>query len=201
MKIFDGIFYKTVRFFTVGLIKLLWNVTILNNQVIPKTGPALIVGNHSSWIDTLLLTAAISWHRHIWFFTGEFILKVPVMGRLVRHLFIIPVDRKQGLRAVDVAIEKLKAGHMVCIFPEGELTVTGKLQRFRNGVAVIQKATNAPVIPFFITGGYDAWSYKEKIPKFFRKIILNFGEPFYPTMEKDADIANEIKEKVILLEK
>ena len=192
--------YKLLKPFVVIFTRLLWKVSILNNQVIPPKGGALIVGNHSSWIDTLLLTCA-SIKRPIWFFTGEFILKVPFMGTLVRQLCIIPVDNKQGKLAIQQAIEKIKAGHIVCIFPEGELTKTGDLLRFRKGVSVIQKATNVPVIPFFISGGYDAWSYKETTPKFFRKITVNFGIPFYPQAEKENDIASEIKDVVISLKK
>jgi len=142
--------YKLLKPFVVIFTRLLWKVSILNNKVIPKNGGALIVGNHSSWIDTLLLTSSCL-KRPIWFFTGEFILKVPFMGALVRQLCIIPVDNKQGKIAVQQAIEKINSGQIVCIFPEGELTRTGDLLRFRKGVAVIQKATNAPVIPFFIT--------------------------------------------------
>ena len=63
------------------------------------------------------------------------------------------------------------------------------------------RSSKIAVIPFFITGGYDAWSYKEKTPKFFRNITVNFGEPFYPQAEKENDIANEIKEVVISLKK
>ena len=197
MKIFDFCFYKFTRAWVVALVKSLIKLTTVNKESIPSNGGALLVGNHSSWIDTIILSSATK--RPIWFVTGPFILKVPVMGSLVRHLCIIPIDNRQGVKAMDEAISKVKEGNLVCIFPEGELTQTGKLLRFRHGVSIIQKETNAPIIPFFIKGAYDVWSYKEKVPKLFRKIELVFGDKFLPVADKDSEITEEIKNKVVAL--
>ncbi len=197
MKVFDYLFYKFNRAWLISLVSSLVNIKTINNEFIPKTGGALLVGNHSSWIDTIVLSAATK--RPIWFVTGPFILKVPVMGRLVRHLCIIPIDNKQGKKALDVAIQKVNEGNIVCIFPEGELTQSGEMLRFRHGVSVIQKQTNVPVVPFFLKGAYDVWSYKEKIPKLFRTVELIFDKPFIPVAEKEADITEEIKNKVVAL--
>ena len=90
----------------------------------------------------------------------------------------------------------MKAGEAVCIFPEGELTKNGELQRFRNGVSKIQHASNVPVIPFYVDGAYDIWSKKQKKQLFFKPIKLRFGKPFLPTAQSDTDVASEIKSKV-----
>ena len=105
---------------------------------------------------------------------------------------------EQPATAVDT-IKKLKEGEAVCIFPEGVLTDDGEVHRFRKGVVKIQKEADVPIVPFYIKGAYDAWSKKQKFPLVFKKIELFIGEEFYPTKEKDVEIANEIRDKVILL--
>ena len=194
MNLFDFIFYNSLKIFVNIFFRLTYKLKIINSKVIPQKGGVLIVGNHSSWLDTLFLNCAIA--RPVWFVTGEFILKTPILGEIVKHLCIIPISRNNGNKGIEIAIEKIKEGNVVCIFPEGELTKTGELQRFRNGVALIQKQTNTNVIPFYISGAFESWSYKQKKPKLFKNIIIRFGETFTPSGEKDSEIANEIRNKV-----
>ncbi len=194
MNLFDFIFYNTVKVFVNIFFRTAFRLEIKNSSLIPRKGGVLLVGNHSSWFDTLFLNCAI--RRPLWFVTGEFILGVPILSEIVKHLCIIPIRKNSGTEGISATIKKLQEGNVVCIFPEGQLTRDGELQRFRNGVSVIQKETNLPIIPFYIRGAYETWSLGQKKPQFFRKVELILGEPFLPTQEKDSDIANEIREKV-----
>ena len=198
MNIFDWIFYnicKTIVFITMNL---LCRVKIINNKVLPPHNePVLLVGNHTSWIDTLMISCAT--FRHTWFLTGDFILDVPIMRDIVQHLYILPMRRKHGKEGMELAINKLKEKRPVCIFPEGEITPTGEMLRFRNGVSIIQKAANAPIIPFYIKGGLETWSIVQPKWKFFTKMSITFGEPFYPQNTKDNEISQEIQEQVVKL--
>ncbi|MCR4881283.1 MAG: 1-acyl-sn-glycerol-3-phosphate acyltransferase [bacterium] len=163
-------------------------------EIVPQKGGVLIVGNHSSWIDIPIVVNAVK--RRFWFVSGDFILKNPIMATMLKHLCVIRLSKKNSKQGIDETVEKLKAGEAVCIFPEGELTKTGEMQRFRNGVVKIQQSANVPVIPFHIDGAFDVWSKKQTKQLFFKKIKIHFGKPFMPSAQGDAEIAAEIKSKV-----
>lgn len=197
MKVVDFFIYYFMKFIILTLMKLLYKVEVKNKPDLSKSKAFLFVGNHSSWFDTLILTYGVG-HR-VWFVTGDFILDVPVMRSLVKHMYILPMRKKHGKEGIELAVNKLKEGRPVCIFPEGEITPTGEMLRFRSGVSVIQKAANVPIIPFYIDGAADAWSIVQPKLKFFKKITISFGEPFYPQMENNNEASQEIKDKVVLL--
>ena len=197
MKIFDFIFYHFMKFIILTLMKLFYKVEVKNAPKLTRGKGVLFVGNHSSWYDTLILTYGVN-HR-IWFVTGDFILNVPVMRSLVKHMYILPMTKKHGKEGIKLAVNKLKEGRPVCIFPEGEITPTGEMLRFRKGVSVIQKAADVPIIPFYIYGASEAWSIVQPKLKLFKKITIYFGEPYYPKEENYTDAAKEIQEQVLLL--
>ena len=175
-------------------IHVLYRLDVYGGNFVPQKGGVLIVGNHSSWIDIPIVVNAMK--RRFWFISGDFLMQNKILAFLVKHLCVIHLSKKNSKLGIEEAIDKLKAGEAVCIFPEGELTKTGEIQRFRNGVSKIQKAANVPVIPFFISGAFDIWSKKQKKQIFFKKITLTFGKPFEPVADTDNDIATEIKSKV-----
>lgn len=185
--------YTLYWFLIVTLKPIFWavyRIKAINLDNIPKSGGVLLVGNHSSWFDTLFLTYVLK--RPLWFFTGEFIFNVPIMGSLVKQLCVIQVKKNNSEEAIKSTVEKLNQGYQICIFPEGQLTKDGQLQRFRNGVSKIIKQSNATVIPFFIKGAYKSWGHGQKKPKFFQKITVKFGEKFTTTSSNDNEIANEL---------
>ena len=197
MKIFDFIFYYFMKTIILTLMMTLYRVEVKNRPKLGKNKGVLFVGNHSSWFDALILTYGVG-HR-IWFVTGDFILNVPVMRSLVKHMYILPMRKKHGKEGMALAVSKLREGKPVCIFPEGEITPTGEMLRFRSGVSVIQKTANVPIIPFYIDGAADVWSIVQPKIKFFRKMTITFGEPYYPKNENNQEAANEVREQVVLL--
>ena len=196
MKILDFILYNSVKSVGKIIFRFLYKIEIVNEQAIPTKGGILLAGNHSSWLDTLFLNYAIK--RPLYFVTGDFIFRAPVLGKLVKHMGAIPMTKSEDgdSLGLETAIQRLKEGNVLCIFPEGKLSVDGKLGRFRNGVSIIQKETGAKILPFYLHGAIDTWSHKQKKIQFFKKIKIEFGEPILPTKEKDSEIAKEIQEKV-----
>ena len=199
MNKFDFVFYNTAKFFVNRIMRILFKIKIVNNDVIPEKGGVLIVGNHSSWLDTLFLTCAVK--RPLWFLTGEFVFNVPVLGEVVKHLCTIPVKKNKGKVGIELTVEKLKQGEVVCVFPEGQLTSDGELQKFKKGVSVIQRESDVKIIPFYITGAFDIWGKNKKLPKLFKSATVNFGEPFIPQNSEDKEISDEIRNKVLELAK
>lgn len=194
ISIFDKVFYYTVKVIMFAYMHILYKLDVHDAHLVPQKGGILLVGNHSSWIDIPIVVNGMK--RRFWFVSGDFIMKNPIMKFLLKHLCVIHLSKSNSKQGLNETIEKLKAGEAVCIFPEGELTKTGEMQRFRNGVAKIQKEANVPVIPFYIEGAFNIWSKKQTKQKFFKKIKITFGKPFLPKAETDTEIATELKTKV-----
>ena len=197
MKVIDFIIYHIMKVLIITLLKLFYKIEVKNAPKYERNKGVLFVGNHSSWFDTLLLSYGVN-HR-VWFVTGDFILNVPFMRELVQHLYILPMRKNRGKEGIELAVNKLKEGRPVCIFPEGEITPTGKMLRFRNGVSIIQKAANVPIIPFYIDGAAEIWSIVQPKLKLFKKMSITFGEPYYPKEDNNNEIARELQEKVVML--
>jgi 1-acyl-sn-glycerol-3-phosphate acyltransferase len=138
-------------------------------QHIPAEGPAVLVCNHVSFVDAVLLMAASP--RPIRFVMDHRIFNVPVLGALFRLAKAIPVasrheDAAAYERAFVQAAQVLRAGDLLAIFPEGAITSDGTLQPFKGGVMKILAAARAdgldvPVVPMALT---DLWgSYFSRI--------------------------------------
>jgi 1-acyl-sn-glycerol-3-phosphate acyltransferase len=132
---------------------------------IPATGPALIVANHQSFLDPLLIGVAAS-NRRIAFLARKTLFR-GAFAQLIRLLNAVPVDQegmaKDGMRAV---LKLLGDGWPVVIFPEGERTLTGEMNPFKPGIHLLLKRTKVPVIPVGIAGAFDALPRGRPKPRF-----------------------------------
>jgi 1-acyl-sn-glycerol-3-phosphate acyltransferase len=119
---------------------------------IPKTGPAILISNHVSYVDGPIIDAGCS--RHVRYLIDEDIYNLPgvhYIMNLDRAISIAP-HRKSVEKAFDEISAGLKAGDVICIFPEGFLTFTGGLGRFRPGIEWIIRRDAVPVIPIALSG-------------------------------------------------
>jgi len=115
------------------------------HQKLPD-GAKIIAANHPSTTDPFFVAAMLRQQSFI--LINELLFKVPVFGEYLRRSGHIPVAIGQGQRSVDAALEYLKAGHTVMIFPEGSLSPQeGGFQKARTGVARLALISGAPVIP------------------------------------------------------
>jgi 1-acyl-sn-glycerol-3-phosphate acyltransferase len=130
---------------------------------IPRRGPALLVANHESYLDPVLVGMASS--RQICYLARKTLFKNPLFGAYLRTVRTFPVDQegvaKEGLKTV---LELLKAGEVVLIFPEGERTWTGEMQPLKPGVHLLIKRAQAPVIPVGVAGAFEAFPRTRKLP-------------------------------------
>jgi 1-acyl-sn-glycerol-3-phosphate acyltransferase len=119
---------------------------------IPETGPAILIANHVSYMDGPIIDAGSK--RLIRYIIDEDIYNTPGVHYLMKLDRAIPIapNRKSVERAFDEISAGLKAGDVICIFPEGYLTYTGGLGRFRPGIEWIIKRDPVPVIPIALSG-------------------------------------------------
>ena len=121
---------------------------------LPSSGPALIVANHPSDIDPILV--ALPFPRTLRFMADAVQFDRPFVGWCIRRLGAFPVRRGAFAReALQTALELLDRGEVVAVFPEGDVYADG-LHEFEAGVAFLAEKSGAPVIPVAITGAEDA---------------------------------------------
>lgn len=130
---------------------------------VPRRGPALLVANHESFLDPVLVGMASS--RQICYLARKTLFKNRFFGAYLRTVRTFPVDQegvaKEGLKTV---LELLKAGEVVLIFPEGERTWDGEMQPLKPGVQLLIKRAQAPVIPVGVAGAFEAFPRTRKLP-------------------------------------
>jgi 1-acyl-sn-glycerol-3-phosphate acyltransferase len=185
------------RFVSWLLIKLLYRIDIRGvEQHVPDEGAALIVCNHVSFMDALLLSGAVP--RPIRFVMYYKIYQAPVMNLAFRAARAIPIagakeDPDLMQRAFDEVDAALAAGELVGIFPEGGLTLDGDIAPFRPGVERILAARPVPVIPMALRGMWDSmWSRQDsrlrrmRLPRRFRARIEIVAGPAIDPREASA---------------
>lgn len=193
--LYEKTLLKNILYFVLKkLFQLIFNLKAEGTENLNRPTGLILAGNHSGWLDSLLLI--VSCDRPIRFMVGTFVFKAPVIRELVKLAGIIPIKPGSAMEAIELAAEYVKNGDIVCIFPEGCLTLDGKLRRFRKGVAYIHKISKVPVIPFAIHGGFEAWSRRQKLPKPY-KITVNFGEPILGFALDNNKLAKELQHRVL----
>ncbi len=180
----------TLRFVIWMLSHTLYRVKHINLDNIPKTGPALLTCNHVSYVDALLLGGAVK--RPIRFIMDLDIYKSQPLHWFFKTSKTIPICSPRQDREVYenafIQIEKeLEQGNLVLIFPEGRITRTGELNKFRPGIETILKTNPVPVVPMALRGLWGSFFSHEgkpafaKMPKrFWSKIEIEAFKPWQP---------------------
>ena len=144
-----------LRFIAWVLVHTFYRIRLVHAERIPEEGAAVLVCNHVSYVDAIVIMAESP--RPIRFVMDHHIFKSPFAGWVFRHAKAIPIapsheDPEMLTRAYEACARALAEGDLVCIFPEGKLTRTGDLNPFRHGVTEIIRRTPAPVVPMALRG-------------------------------------------------
>ena len=167
-------FYAFAWFVTRVIWAVLFDVTYEGRENIPESGGALVVCNHRFLKDPLLLAHAFT-RRQLFFMAKAEWFKSGPFGMLIRWLGAFPVNRGEGdLSAIDHAVELVKEGRLVGIFPEGTRNRTGGPMRPKSGTAFIARQTGADVLPCALIFG-EKHGFREKITVKIGKVIP-YGE-------------------------
>ncbi len=165
--------FDTTRSIVVLISKLMYRVKLEGLENVPETG-AILAPNHVSWVDGVLVGLAAPRHPRMLVY-AEYFEKpwLAWFGRLGRVIPIHP-GKKSIVQSLRNAREAINQGELVCVFPEGGITRTGKIGDFQPGIMTILRGTNAPVIPVYIDGlwggifsfkgGKFFWKIPEKVP-------------------------------------
>ncbi|KHA61324.1 acyl-phosphate glycerol 3-phosphate acyltransferase [Vibrio variabilis] len=178
-----------VRFLVWILTHSMYRVNHKNLHHLPEKGGALIVCNHVSYMDALLLSAVCP--RLIRFVMEEEYASLPPLRRFLKRAGVIPIsatNRTSIRRAFNEVEQALSEGHIVCIFPEGRLTSDGEMNEFMRGMDLILRRSPVPVIPMALKGLWGSYFSRSKgrafkgLPtRFWSRIEIEAGTPVQPS--------------------
>jgi len=185
-----------MRFLIWILIHTLYRVRAKGLTRIPDEGSAMLVANHVSFVDALIIAGSVP--RPVRFVMYHKIFKIPVLNFIFRTARAIPIagrreDEAMYNRAFKEMKEAVDAGNLLCLFPEGMITYDGELNPFKPGVLTLIDEKPIPVIPMALRGLWGSLFSRKggaaglKLPRrLFARIELVVGEPVAPedvTME------------------
>ena len=181
---------RVLYFLGLGMARLIYRVTAMGREHLPSGG-FLLLPNHITWVDAIVLQLACP--RPIRFIVDEGYYRNRLLHPVLRLAGCIPITSRRAKEALRGAAEKLRAGEVVCLFPEGQLSRSGTLLRLRRGYELIARQADAPVVPvwldqlwgsiFSFRGGRFFTKWPRHIPF---PVAVAFGKPI---AADKADIA------------
>jgi 1-acyl-sn-glycerol-3-phosphate acyltransferase len=154
---------------------LFFRFRVIHRERMIQSGPVILAMNHQSYLDPPL--AGTTCDRPIYFLARRTLLNVPLLGRVLPKLNVIPVNQEGVDRsAMKAVIRVLAAGNGVLVFPEGSRTLDGTLQPAEPGIGLLIAKTLAPVVPMRIFGAHEALP-RHGGPLRFVPITVVIGEP------------------------
>jgi 1-acyl-sn-glycerol-3-phosphate acyltransferase len=179
-----------MRFMAWITINTFYRIRIDDIDKIPQSGPAILVCNHVSYVDALIIGGSV--RRPVRFVMYYKIFQVRLLNFLFRSAKAIPIaSAKENASLLEEAFERIDAeleqGNVVCIFPEGSITDDGEIHPFRKGVEIITERRSVPVVPIALSGLWGSWFSRHpsgrlrRIPgKLFARVNIRVGDPVAP---------------------
>jgi acyl-[acyl-carrier-protein]-phospholipid O-acyltransferase/long-chain-fatty-acid--[acyl-carrier-protein] ligase len=182
----------------VGMVaKILYHVRTIDRDHVPATGGVLILPNHLSYVDAIILQLACP--RRLRFVTSDQLKDHWFFGWVVRisgAVVVVPHHTLAGTRRI---LKELNAGEAVCLFPEGEISRTGQLMEIRRGFELMARKANVPVLPVAHDGlwgsvfSFSGNKYLFKAPRLLpTAVCVCFGQPLLPAQASAAQVRREL---------
>ena len=173
-----ALWYRSLQVLARILCALLFQIRISGRHHVPVTGGALLVANHQSYLDPVLVGAGV--RRRLNYVARSELFGWAPFRWLIASLDAIPIrSERLGLGGIRESLRRLRRGRLVLIFPEGGRTPDGRMQELRPGFCTLAIRANVPVIPVGIQGAYEAWPRHRKLFRFHRTSVC-FGPPILP---------------------
>lgn len=171
-------FYTIFKHICYVIFKILFRIKYEGTCNIPDKGACIIASNHRSILDPFLIISVSK--RKVIFLANQYLFDIPVIGLLIKKLDAIPLDKgKADIGALKKALEILKSGGIIGIFPEGGIREPN-YSNIEEGVLFLARMTKAPIVPCSVEGSDKALPAGKYIPKL-KEITVRFFGPLDST--------------------
>ncbi len=176
------------------IVRLLYGHRWWGADRVPQRGPVLLLCNHQSYLDLIVLGVGLRRHFHA--MARATLFRNPVFGWFIRSLNAFPVEQGKGdVKSMRHAIDLLKQGQLVLVFPEGSRTINGRLGDFNPGIMLLIRRARPTIVPMAVDGVFDAWPMGRKRPRLRARTGALYGQPIDP----DTLLAMDTHEAVEML--
>lgn len=193
------VWYLFCQQFAQVLFVLGFGIRVYHRERLPAEGGVLVVSNHQSFLDPILVSVGMSRSFHP--MARETLFKFPPFAMLIRSLYAFPVRRSSAdLGAIREALRRLKGGAVVLMFPEGTRTRDGSIGVLQAGPVTIAARAKVPIIPAVIDGAFESWPRTSLLPRPY-PIRVAFGTPISPTETDDpAAVMAALRDQMLVLQ-
>lgn len=183
-----------IRWLAMGIARLVYRVRTEGVENLPAEVGVLLICNHVSYADTLPLSMACPRKLRFTSFAGLF--SVPVLGACLRIFGCIPVSPDRAKEALQRSAACIRSGECLLLFPEGKLTLDGRLQEIKRGYELIAKLAGCPIIVVQLDGLWGS-IFSNSGGRFFfkwpdtwrRDVVVRFSRPFAPEDIRQEEVA------------
>ena len=177
-----------------ALARLYFGLRLEGTEHIPRMGAVVIVPNHQTYADPILVTIPI--RRPIYYMAWDRLFDIRGLNWMIRRLRAFPVQiESRDPRAAREAVRLLQAGEAVMIFPEGSRSLDGRIGRFKPGAFRLAVSVGVPILPVTIVGGHASWPPGRTLPHP-ASMTITYHPLVYPAIVADArDAARELADR------
>lgn len=159
--------YKLLKFITVPTVKALWIDSIQGLESIPRDTGAILISNHASYLDFIIIATIVEnlVGRPLYFWANSKVCNHPIFKYYAKCFNSIEIDYDKPSNTFwKESIERLRNNQLICIFPEGTRTRTGRLNEFNSGYLRLANTTHSKIIPIVLQGTFKILPPHRTIP-------------------------------------
>jgi 1-acyl-sn-glycerol-3-phosphate acyltransferase len=174
--------YRSVQLAMASLFAAFGGLRATGRRHVPASGGALLVANHLSYLDVIVLGILLPRPLN---YVARSTLFFPPLGALIRSIGAFPIQREgMGASGLKETLRRLRDGGVVVLFPEGTRSPDGELGALKPGIAALASRARVPIIPAAVAGTFEAWPRDRLVPRP-HAIRVHYGPPILPEEWED----------------
>jgi 1-acyl-sn-glycerol-3-phosphate acyltransferase len=186
--------YRALQWIGRSIFTPVWPMTVTGRDRIPKSGGVVVISNHQSYLDLILLGQAID--REITYIARTGLWSSPLYRALTWPFRLVRIRRGEAdLSALKECVGRLERGELLLLFPEGTRTRDGRVGRFTMGFLAMAQRARVPVVPARVFGSFEAWPRSHPLPSPGR-IRLEFFPPIDAAGRRREEIVDQLQSGV-----
>ena len=191
------VWYSVLQLLARLVAMVLFNVRWQGRRFVPPRGGALVLSNHQSHLDPVIVGMAFD--RRLNYLARDTLFGFAPFRWLINSLDAIPIDREGlGMAGLKETLRRLKRDELVLIFPEGTRTRDGTVGSLKPGFCALAKRVAVPLVPVAMDGAYQAWPRSRKYPSL-DIIHVHIGQPLMPEEVRsldDRELVREVERRI-----